>query len=107
MDETNVVFTRNRANNKKSVETLEIDDELMTIQSRSGGSVVMNFYGTDAEIKNIVDFFEGMNEVEPLKVNIAGSGDVDHYFRGLSEIVQNEEGLYHLRVTLQFLATTV
>lgn len=107
MDETNVVFTKNRKNNKKSEEILEINHENMTIQSRKGGSVVMNFKGTEPEIKNVVNFFDDMNEVEPLKVNIAGSGDVDHYFRGLSEMVKNDEGLYQLRVTLQFLSTTI
>lgn len=108
MDESNVVFTKNMKHNKyKKEESLEINGENVTIQSRQGGSVVLNFSGTQSEIKKIADYFEEVNDVEPLKVNIAGSGDVDHYFRGLSDIVQDEEGLYKLRVTLQFLATTV
>ena len=108
MDESNVVFTKNMKHNKyKNEETLEINGENVTIQSRQGGSVVMNFKGTESEIMNIADFFKELNDVEPLKVNIAGSGDVDHYFRGLSDMVSDEEGSYKLKVTLQFLSTTV
>ena len=108
MDESNVVFTKNMKHNKyKKEETLEINGENVTIQSRQGGSVVMNFIGTEPEIKNVADYFKDVNDVEPLKVNISGSGDVDHYFRGLSDMVQDEEGIYKLRVTLQFLSTTV
>lgn len=108
MDESNVVFTKNMKHNKyKNEETLEINGENVTIQSRQGGSVVMNFNGTESEIMNIANFFKELNDVEPLKVNISGSGDVDHYFRGLSDMVQDEQGLYKLRVTLQFLSTTV
>jgi hypothetical protein len=108
MDETNVVFTKNMKHNKyKKEETLEINEKNVTIQSRTGGSVVMNFEGTESEIMDVANFFSEINDVEPIKVNIAGSGDVDHYFRGLSEIVEDEEGLYKLRVTLQFLSTTV
>ena len=107
MVENNVLFTKNRGNGKKGEETLIVDDEHVTIQSRKGGSVVVNFRGSKEEIMKIVDFFQGFNEVEPLKLNIAGSGDVDHYFRGISEIAQNEDDMYHIRVTLQFLSTTV
>ncbi len=108
MDETNVVFTVNMKHNKyKDEKTLEINGENVTIQSRQGGSVVMNFMGTKSEIMNINNFFSEVNDVEPIKVNIAGSGDVDHYFRGLSDMVEDTEGLYKLRVTLQFLSTTI
>lgn len=108
MDETNVVFTKNMKHNKyKKEETLEINEKNVTIQSRTGGSVVINFRGTESEITDIANYFNEIKDVEPLKVNIAGSGDVDHYFRGLSEIVQDNEGLYKLKVTLQFLSTTV
>jgi hypothetical protein len=106
MVENNVLFTKNRGNGKKSEETLIVDDEHVTIQSRKGGSVVVNFRGSESEIKKILEFFNGMNEVEPLMLNIAGSGDVDHYYRGISEISQ-EDGMFKIRVTLQFLATTV
>lgn len=107
MDETNVVFVKNRANTKKSEEKLEIEDENVTIQSRSGGSVVLNFQGAESELMDISKFFNGMNEVEPIGLDIAGSGVVDHYFRGISEITPKDDGLYHLSVTLQFLSTVV
>lgn len=107
MDETNVVFVKNRANTKKSEEKLDVDDEHVAIQSRSGGSVVVNFKGTESELKNISEFFKGMDEVEPVGLDIAGAGVVDHYFRGISEISQKDDGFYHLSVTLQFLSTVV
>ena len=107
MDETNILFIKNRANTKKSEEKLVVDDKHVTIQSRTGGSVVINFKGSEAEIKDVMNFFQGLNEVEPLAVNIAGAGDVDHYFRGISEMTLNENGLYQLSVTLQFLSTTI
>jgi hypothetical protein len=107
MDETNILFTKNRANTKKSEEKLVVDDKNVTIQSRSGGSVVVNFKGSKAELMKVTNFFHGLNEVEPLAVNIAGSGDVDHYFRGISEMTQNDNDVYQLSVTLQFLSTTI
>jgi hypothetical protein len=107
MVENNVLFTKNRGNGKKGEETLIVDDEHVTIQSRQGGSVVVNFKGSEDDINKIVGFFHGLNEAEPLMLNIAGSGDVDHYFRGISEIGQNDDGMSNLQVTLQFLSTTV
>ena len=56
---------------------------------------------------DIGNFFKGIDEVEPLALNIAGAGDVDHYFRGISDITANDDGLFNLSVTLQFLSTTV
>lgn len=107
MNESNVVFVKNRANTKKSEEKLEVEDENVAIQSRSGGSVVVNFNGTEAELMDISKFFSGLNEVEPIGLDIAGAGVVDHYFRGISEISQKNDGNYHLSVTLQFLSTVV
>ena len=108
MDESKVLFIKNRGNSKKSEEKLEIDDQHVSIQSRKGGSVVVNFKGSEADIMGISNFFNGINEVEPLAVNIAGTGDVDHYFRGISDMILNEvDGLYKISVTLQFLSTTV
>ncbi len=107
MNESNVLFIKNRGNSKKSIEKLEVDDKHVTIQSRTGGSVVVNFKGSESELMNIRDFFNGVNEVEPLTLNIGGTGEVDHYFRGISEIIPKESGVYRLDVTLQFLSSTV
>ncbi|MGB7968198.1 MAG: hypothetical protein WCF28_01350 [Methanobacterium sp.] len=107
MDESNVLFIKNRGNSKKSEEKLEVDDKHVTIQSRTGGSVVVNFKGSESELMDISNFFKGVNEVEPLTLNIGGSGEVDHYFRGISEITPKEDGAYKLDVTLQFLSNTV
>jgi hypothetical protein len=108
MEESKIFFIKNRANTKKSEEKLEVDEKHVTIQSRTGGSVVVKFKGSESELMDIKNFFYGLNEVEPLTVNISGTGEVDHYFRGISEMVLNEaDGLYNLNVTLQFLSTTV
>ena len=108
MNEPNVIFMKNRGNSKKSEEKLEVDDKHVTIKSRTGGSVVVSFKGSESELLDISNFFKGINEVEPLTVNIAGTGEVDHYFRGISDITLNEDdGLFNLNVTLQFLSTTI
>jgi len=107
MDESSVLFIKNRGNSKKSEEKLEVDDEHVTIQSRTGGTVVVNFKGSESELMDIRDFFNGVHEVEPLTVNIGGTGEVDHYFRGISEITPKDGGAYKLDVTLQFLSNTV
>ena len=107
MDESKVEFIKNRGNSKKSIEKLEVDNKHVSIQSRSGGSVVVNFKGSESKLKDISKFFNGVNEVEPLKLNIGGTGEVDHYFRGISEITSTTDGNYNLNVTLQFLETTV
>ncbi|HEX7466965.1 MAG TPA: hypothetical protein VF324_00060 [Methanobacterium sp.] len=108
MNESNVIFIKNRGNSKKSEEKLEVDDKNVTIKSRTGGSVVVSFKGPESELMDISSFFKGINEVEPLTVNIAGTGEVDHYFRGISDMTLNEDdGLFNLNVTLQFLSTTI
>ncbi len=108
MDESNILFIKNRANTKKSIEKLEVDEKHVTIQSRTGGSVVVNFKGSEAEIKDVSTFFQGLNDVEPLAMNIASAGDVDHYFKGISDMTLDEaDELYKLSVTLQFLTSTV
>ncbi len=90
MNESNVLFIKNRGSSKKSEEKLEVDDKHVTIQSRTGGSVVINFKGSESELMDIANFFNGVNEVEPLELNIGGTGDVDHYFRGISEITAKD-----------------
>jgi hypothetical protein len=107
MDESKVEFIKNRGNSKKSIEKLEVDNKHVTIQSRTGGSVVVNFKGSESKLMDISNFFNGVNDVEPLTLNIGGTGEVDHYFRGMSEITHNTDGNYKLNVTLQFLETTV
>jgi len=108
MDESNILFIKKRGNTKKSEERLEVDDKHVTIQSRTGGSVVVNFKGSEGKINDIASFFHAVNEVEPIALNIAGAGEVDHYFRGISNITLNEtDGLYNLSVTLQFRSTVV
>ncbi len=108
MDESKILFIKNRSNTKKSEEKLVVDDENVTIQSRTGGAITVNFTGSEPELKDIEKFFTGIDEVEPLELNIAGAGDVDHYFRGISDIVPNDNnGLYNLSVTLQMLTTTI
>ena len=87
MDESNILFTKNRANTKKSEEQLVVDNKNVAIQSRTGGIVTVNFKGSETELSNIATFFKNINEVEPLALNIAGAGNVHHYFRGMSDIV--------------------
>ncbi|MDD3984357.1 MAG: hypothetical protein PHY59_00325 [Methanobacterium sp.] len=107
MEKSSIVFTKKRKNTKRSIEKLEVDEQNVTIQSRTGGSVVINFKGSQAELLDISKFFNGIDDVEPLALNIAGSGDVDHYFRGMSDVSAGDDGLFNLSVTLQFLTTTL
>lgn len=101
MSETSVVFRRESGSKKKDHMLLEVDEEKISMQKRRENALKIIFKAPEDEIRDIHKFFVGFSELEPVFVNIADSGDVEYYYRGMSSIEQQIEGEHKFSVTLQ------
>ncbi|KAF5076446.1 hypothetical protein [Methanobacterium aggregans] len=108
MVESKVVFCRGRENKKESEYMLEVDEEYVSIKDRGQGTWTINIRGSKEALTPMYEFFDNVMDLEPLTMNIAGTGEIKHYFRGISDIKEEEdEGNYKFGVTLQLLKKSV
>lgn len=101
MSESKMVFRRESGSKKKDNMTLEVDENRISLQNRRENALVITFNAVEDEIKNIYQFFNDFDELEPIFVNIADAGDVGYYYRGISSVEQENEGVQKFSVTLQ------
>jgi hypothetical protein len=104
MAESIITFRRASGSKKKDKEFLQVNTEYISMQNRRENARIISFRTPENESKNIYQFFDSFNELEPVLVEIEGTGDVEHYFRGLSPIKSlDEEGepFEEFSVTLQ------
>lgn len=98
-----VVFHRVSGSKKKDV-ALEVDDNFISLHNRSEGALVFNFTAPEEESMKIYHFFDNLDDMESVPVNIDYTGAVEHYFRGISPIEDvTDQGLplKKFSVTLQ------
>jgi len=96
----NIVFQREGLKAK----TLELSDEYVSIQNRREGAQIINFTAPEDKAMEIHEFFDDLDELESVLMDIDNTGAVEHYFRGISAIVEGEDkGLpvKKFKVTLQ------
>ncbi len=99
----NIVFHRVSGSKKKDI-SLDVDDKFISLQNRREGAMVVKFKGPEEKIMEIYHFFEGLDDLETVPVDIDSTGAVEHYFRGISHISDDtDEGLpiKKFNVTLQ------
>ena len=103
MDESDVVFTKTSGTERVGENKTKIKEDYVKFLNRTGGVVEIKFRAPKEELMNVYQFFSGVNDMESLGINIAGSGDRwNHYFRGISPLVEDEDGNgYNFKVTLQ------
>ncbi|BDH79669.1 MAG TPA: hypothetical protein GXX31_02655 [Methanothermobacter sp.] len=93
-----VVFT---VNTKK----LEVNQDIIRMEERQKGTLSIKFKSPDkGEIEEIVGFFESLADMEPLTMNIAGTGERKAYFRGtgsLDIIKEDDKTIYTYEATIQ------
>ncbi len=104
MTESIINFRRVSGSKKKDKELLQVNTENISMQTRRENALIISFKTPEKESKNIYDFFDSFDELEPILMEIEGTGDVEHYFRGISPIKSMEEegeSFEEFSVTLQ------
>jgi hypothetical protein len=90
MNMPNIVFHREGLKAK----TLELSDENVRMQNRREGAQIINFNAPEEKAMEIHQFFDDLDELEPVSMDIDNTGAVEHYFRGISPVKDGEdEGL--------------
>ncbi|MCE5214764.1 MAG: hypothetical protein LLF83_08615 [Methanobacterium sp.] len=101
MSESKMLFRRESGSKKKDNILLEVDEDRISLQNRRENALIITFKAVEDEIKDIYQFFNDFDELEPIFVNIADAGDVGYYYRGISSVEQENEGKQKFSVTLQ------
>lgn len=105
MEESEVVFIRDTGlqNEATGRDRIKIKENYVKFINRTGGVVEVNFRAPREELADVYAFFSGVNDMEGIGMDIAGSGARwNHYFRGLSPLTEDEDGIGHkFKVTLQ------
>ncbi|MGZ7042978.1 MAG: hypothetical protein ACXVHT_10310 [Methanobacterium sp.] len=98
MNESDVVFIRDTEK-----ESTNIKEDYVKFVNRTGGVVEVNIRAPREDLTDTYAFFSGVNDMEGIGMDIAGSGARwNHYFRGISELTEEEDGTgYKFKVTLQ------
>jgi len=84
---------------------LEVTQDIVKLKIKQTGTMTVKFEGQKEELSKIKDFFESMTDMEPLNMNIASSGDIKAYFKGISPFTEKVspegENYYSFEVTIQ------
>lgn len=97
----NIIFRRGTGNKLKDKVTLEVSEENIALQNRRESALVIIFKAPVEEISTIHDYFDDLEELEGITVEIASAGEVGYTFRGISTVQDVEDGVREFSVTLQ------
>ncbi|MGC9517766.1 MAG: hypothetical protein ACP5C3_08725 [Methanomicrobiales archaeon] len=86
-DET-IVFKKTGVTNE---DNLIVDEKYVKFKTIRSGANSINFSAPNEIINDIHQFFEGFTDLEPLNMNIEDSGEVEYYFRGLTDIRKEKD----------------
>jgi len=103
MSESDVVFLKESGQEKRRETRTVIKEDYIKFLNRTGGVVEIKFRAPKEDLTDLYQFFSRVKDMEPVGIDIAASGDRwNHYFRGLSSLVEDEDGKnYKFQVTLQ------
>lgn len=87
-----ILFQKSSGSKRIGEDKFEVKQEYVTLISKPGGVLVMNIKAPEAESMSIHGFFEGLTDMEPITMNIANTGDIKCYFKGISPVMMDEEG---------------
>ena len=99
----NIVFHRVSGSKKKD-KTIDVDDRYISLQNRREGALVVKFSCSEDKLMEIHDFFDTLDDMETVPVDIDNTGPVEYYFRGISPFSDDvDDGLpiKKFSVTLQ------
>lgn len=90
---------------KDSGEELDIKQKYVGLKIRPHGIMTVNFRSPEEEMNRIKGYFENFRTLEPVKVDIGETGNIECYFKGVSPLLEKKDdgGLtyFFLSVTLQ------
>jgi hypothetical protein len=103
MSESDVVFLKYSGEKRFKENEVKIKEDYVRFLNKTGGVVQINIKAPREELIDTYQFFSGLKDMEPLGMDIAGSGDRwNHYFRGLTDLIESEDkSNYKFEVTLQ------
>jgi len=104
MAESSIIFRRGSGSKSKDKETLEVNEEKISMQNRRENALIISFKAPENEAMDVYQFFDNFDELEPVFVDIASAGDVEYYFRGISPVNETndeDESQKQFSVTLQ------
>lgn len=103
MGESDVVFLKYSGQEKRGETRTVIKENYVKFLNRTGGVVEIKFKAPKEDLTGAYQFFNGVNDMETVGMNIAASGERwNHYFRGVSPLVEDEDGKnYKFQLTLQ------
>ncbi|MEN4006973.1 MAG: hypothetical protein PQ964_06435 [Methanobacteriaceae archaeon] len=103
MGESDVVFLKESGQEKRGETKTVIKESYVKFLNRTGGVVEIRFKAPKEDLIDAYHFFSRVNDMESVGMDIAASGERwNHYFRGLSSLVEDEDGKnYKFQVTLQ------
>nr|WP_319373444.1 hypothetical protein [uncultured Methanobacterium sp.] len=99
----NILFYRVSGSKKKDT-AIDVDDKYISLQNRSEGAMVVKFGGPEDKLMEIHDFFDALQDMETVPVDIDNTGPVEYYFRGISPLSDDEDNGFPIKrfsVTLQ------
>ena len=103
MSADDVIMFRRSSGSQRIGETIfEVKEEYVKFNNKGEGIVIVNFEAPKEELMKIYEFFDNVNDMEPITLNIAGAGDMDHYFKGMGPL-KEEDITSKFNVTLQSL----
>ena len=98
-------ITENVAFKRDSGDELEVNQKYVSLKARENGIMTVNFRSPEEEIMKVKNFFEGLNTLEPIKLNIGDTGNIECYFQGISPLFEKKDNgifkYFFLSVTLQ------
>lgn len=97
----NFVFRRGTGSKQKDNMLLEVSEEFITLQNKRENALVISFVAPIEDITNIHDYFNDLDELEPVSLEIADAGAVEYTFRGISPIKDVEDRVQEMSITLQ------
>lgn len=86
-----IVFRKSSGIKRLEEDKLEVKQEYVTLQSKIGDVLMVNFKAPEKEIAIINEYFENLTDMEPMTMNIADSGDIECYFKGISPLKELDE----------------
>jgi len=103
MSESDVIFLKLGGEKRFGEDKVKIKEDYVRFLNKTGGVVQVNIKAPREELIDTYEFFSKINDMEPLGMDIASSGDRwNHYFRGLTDLTEEDGGSnYKFQITLQ------
>jgi hypothetical protein len=91
MGESTITFKRETKIKEKGETISEVDEKYVTLRKSREKALTFNFKAPKGELVDLYRFFGSLDDMEPVDVNIASTGEVVHYFRGMSPLKEETD----------------